>query len=407
MCFAPLRAALAVLILAAANVRAEPPAGQPSRAAQCDPPSTTFQAPCDAPRGWLSAEYLLWWVRDASLPIPLATSGSLLDDVPGALGQPGTRVLYGGADDDFGMFNGMRFSGGLWGQRGLGIEASGFLLERRSTGFSTQSDLSGTPLLGRPFFNPLEDAENNFIDSIPGAVAGAIDVTSSLRLWGWEASAAAALPGNGSVFLGYRTLDLRETLQLSDTLFALVDDTITFRGAFVDAGSVVADFDRFGTHNRFHGVQLGGRYEWCRGILTLGVLGKVGLGWTRQTVRIEGASALLSPGGGVALAPGGLLAQTTNIGHYTDDDFAVVPELGVHANLQLTPRLRARLGYNFLYWSSVVRPGDQIDRVVNPRLAPTAQDFTVPAGLPRRPAFSFERSDFWAHGVDLGFELTF
>src|SRR4051794_35148189 len=177
----------------------------------------------NAPRSWVSADYLLWNVRSAHLPFPLVTSGSVADQVPGALGQPGTRVLYGGSNAGSDLFSGGRLAAGAWLTPGreLGVEAGGFLLERRSAGFQARSDDAGSPLLGRPFFNVLEGGENTFIDSIPGSVAGATSVSSSLRLWGWEANLATqrSLPGGSADLLfGYRTLDLRVNLRIADRL---------------------------------------------------------------------------------------------------------------------------------------------------------------------------------------------
>jgi len=62
---------------------------------------------------------------------------------------------------------------------------------------------------------------------------------------------------------------------------------------------------------------------------------------------------------------GGLLALPSNIGTQTRNRFAVIPELGVKVGYQLTDHIRVYAGYNFLYASSVVRPGNQIDPVIN------------------------------------------
>lgn len=376
-------------------------------AVPCGSDSTSCLAPNDH-RGWMSVDYLLWSLKGAALPTPLLTTGSVADEVSGALGQPGTRILYGGSEQSFDVFSGMRFGAGFWLPSGeLGIELGGFILEKRVTGFSTQSDANGSPLIGRPFFNPLEDAENTLIDSIPGSVVGGVDIRSELRLWGWEANVTSRWSDTAHLLLGYRTLDLRESLRITDVVSPLESDVLTFQGNFIDAGSLLADFDQFSTHNQFHGVQLGGRGHVSIGRLDLGVVGKLGVGWTRQTVSIDGASFLKTPGGAISVVPGGLLAQTTNIGRHSDDQFTVVPEVGLSASFQIKPRLRVRAGYNYLYWSSVVRPGDQIDRTVNPRLVPTAQDFGLPAGPPSRPGVSIDRTDFWAHGLDFGLEYRY
>ena len=88
-------------------------------------------APC---RFWVGAEYLLWWIKNAPMPQPLVTTGSLDDDFPGAIGQPGTRVLFGESDIDFGAFSGGRLSAGYWldCEHTCAFEASGFVLEKRS-----------------------------------------------------------------------------------------------------------------------------------------------------------------------------------------------------------------------------------------------------------------------------------
>ncbi|HKI30681.1 MAG TPA: hypothetical protein VKA46_02230 [Gemmataceae bacterium] len=46
-------------------------------------------------RFWGGADSLLWWVKDGPLPLPLVTTGNPSDPHPGALGQPGTHVLFG------------------------------------------------------------------------------------------------------------------------------------------------------------------------------------------------------------------------------------------------------------------------------------------------------------------------
>ena len=98
---------------------------------------------------------------------------------------------------------------------------------------------------------------------------------------------------------------------------------------------------------------------------------------------------------------GGVLAQPSNIGSYSRDRFAVVPELGAIVGVQITPHVRATLGYTFIFWGPVVRVGDQIDLDVNPdQMAPPI----VPLAGPLRPEFAFQESDYWAQGVSAGVE---
>ena len=93
------------------------------------------------------------------------------------------------------------------------------------------------------------------------------------------------------------------------------------------------------------------------------------------------------------------MARQTNIDEYGDDDFAVVPEVGITLRYQLTCRLRATFGYSFIYWSDVARPGEQIDTRLNPNLFPPEQ---VPFSGALRPRFVFRDTDFWAQGLNFG-----
>ena len=126
-----------------------------------------------------------------------------------------------------------------------------------------------------------------------------------------------------------------------------------------------------------------------------------GLGDTHQEVRISGSTVFTNPGGAPVTQPGGLLALPTNIGNYSRDVFTVIPQININVGRQVTDRLRIFVGYNFMYWSNVVRPGDQIDPVVNPTQLPTS---TGPGTLvgPARPAFAFHDTGVWLQGVSLG-----
>jgi hypothetical protein len=101
-----------------------------------------------------------------------------------------------------------------------------------------------------------------------------------------------------------------------------------------------------------------------------------------------------------------LLALSTNSGRISHDEFAVVPELGVILGYDVTHLVRLTVGYSFLYWSDVARPGDQVNRIVNPALVPTSTVFGTTGGLPQ-PAPSFNRTDFWAQGLSFGIELRY
>jgi hypothetical protein len=101
-------------------------------------------------------------------------------------------------------------------------------------------------------------------------------------------------------------------------------------------------------------------------------------------------------------SPGLTFALPTNIGITSRNEFAVIPEFQLQVSYDFTPNLRAFAGYNYLYWSEVVRPGDQIDRVVN---ASQRQGGVLLGAA--RPQPRFESTDFWAQGLNVGMQVRY
>jgi hypothetical protein len=105
-----------------------------------------------------------------------------------------------------------------------------------------------------------------------------------------------------------------------------------------------------------------------------------------------------------------LLAQSTNSGVHAGNSFCVVPEAQVNIGCNITRWLRAYVGYDYLYISQVARASSQIDLSVNSNLVPAFAGGTVlppTAGGPARPAFTMNRTDFWAQGITVGMELRY
>ena len=85
-----------------------------------------------------------------------------------------------------------------------------------------------------------------------------------------------------------------------------------------------------------------------------------------------------------------------------DRGLAVVPEVALKLGYQVTPGLRIHAGYDFLYWSNVVRPGNVIDTGINPSQLPPG-----PLVGASRPAPRLDGSGFWAQGLNLGAVFSF
>lgn len=371
-------------------------------------------------RAWVSNEYLLWWIKKGPLPVPLITSSNAAD--VGTIGAPSTQVLFGGNRLDYGSFFGYRLGFGTWidGQRTIGVESRWLFLEHRSAIAGATSDVNGNPTLAIPIFDPRPSGSLLFGDQpagfpLPGeaglfitaadSFSGGIVVSSYTELWGTEVNALCNLVRNQTWNLnlvsGFRFLNLNENLLVQTTSLGLA-------GAGTFAGTLFETRDRFHADNGFYGGQLGLQTGFQWGCFTANVNGLVALGSTHQIVTRNGGT-LIQNSGDASLPsgfyPGGLLAVPTNIGQEKRNSFTVVPELQFQVGYNVSRAVRLFMGYSFLYWSNVVRPGDQIDRVVNPTQVPGFGGLALEG--PARPAPIFQQTDFWAQGLNFGVSLQF
>lgn len=379
----------------------------------------------DGPVGpalWFGGDYLMYWSKGGRKSVPLVVTGSETDAFPGALDQPGTRVIAGNQTADFGTRSGFRARGGLWltGNRRFGIEASGFMLEQAAASTVYYGGIAGQSYLARPFIDARTGAENVFFVSqnfanpdIGASVTGSIAVVNRSSLYSWDAHGVFGLfntPASSMLFtLGFRQIGLRESLSIEEQTRPIsgTAGVVYFNGRSYFDDSRLEVTDRFRTTNTFNGPQLGTRIEYLAGPFSIEVSAKVGIGWTTTVANIEGSSAIFENGRQTGSYGGGVLATTSNIGRYKWTEFAVVPEVGVNLGVQVTPWLRASVGYNYLYWSRVVRPADIVDRTVNPNQVSSDPDFRLPGG-PSRPAMIGPKySDYWLNGVNFGLEFRF
>jgi hypothetical protein len=345
----------------------------------------------DRSRFWVSGEYLMWWQRGQNTP-PLITSSPAgqVDNI-GVLGDPRTTVLF--EDIENRMFSGGRFTAGMWFGRccNMGFEASFFFLGRQEADAVFSSN--GSTLLARPFF----DAELGAPDAeifTPGTAT----ISTYSQLWGIEGNFRHKWrcgPNYWVDFLwGYRHLNLSEGVDITEDLSI----------PLVGGGALrIVEQESFNTRNLFNGMQVGLQGErrlWNRAYL--GWSTKLAMGVTHQIINIDGSTTFFAPAPfGTITQPGALLATPTNMGKFTSNRFGVVPELGVKLGYDITDNLRVFAGYDFLFWSNVVRPGEQIDTNVSPSFRPTILGPGAGGG-PRVPAVLFNTNSYWAQGVSFG-----
>ena len=341
---------------------------------------------------WGRGEWLYWWLRASDAP-PLVTTepnGGVLPEAhslfgPGNVdgqGRSGARVTIGYWLDDCETAG---FEGNVWG------------FDPAGTFFHAQSDGSGTPLLARPFTDRTGGADlgpNAVQISIPGSVAGTINVQSSSELLGAEANFRRLLHGNCRhrlhMLAGYRFFRLDESLR--------VDTSSTGIGQSPQFNIDVTD--EFGTSNQFHGGQLGVIAEWKHCRWTLETLAKLAVGAMSQEVAVHGQTTTTA-GGSTAVNSGGFLALDSNIGTHDRSRYSMIPEFGVNLRCEVSCLWTASVGYSFMYVTNVARPADQIDLNLDTNQFPPA----IASGTFPRSQFNDE--DVWLQGLNLGIECRF
>jgi hypothetical protein len=348
--------------------------------------------------GWAEVDYLLWWRSGRYMP-PLVTTQ------PNSGVLPSATILFGNGEIDEQVRPGGRLNIGVWLDPcevlGLGVRYLG--VGESPVEYSLDSDELGF------FARPFNDA------SVDPAVATAFPIANNL--------AAVPTTGNllirsdsevhaGDVYLrravrrvcgvrldllaGYQAARIDEDLSI-DSL------TVTQR---LDTIESLAVSDIFDTKNEYNAGYFGLQADYRHCNWSLDVMAKFAFGNMHQTVSIDGQTVATDANGGVSVRNSGLLAQAaTNVGVHVQDEFAFMNDTSVKLSYHATQRLKLSVGYSLMYWSNVVRPGDQINLNVDSRLLGDPPDNPDPPIT--QPAFVFKTTDFLLQGINLGMQYDF
>ncbi len=346
----------------------------------------------------VSADYLLYSIDGMNLP-PLVTTSPV--GVAGAnIGVLGrnTQTLFGGDTINDEARSGARIAVSLWADPTLknSLEISYLGLEQRGEDFSASSGF--TRNLGRPVFFTGTNSETAQLVAQAGVLAGNIGVDTDTKLQAIEVQRRSALVCNPhcqwDLLLGYKYGLLEDDLNITQS-----STYIAASGPIV-AGTSTTAFDRFATSNRFNGFVIG-LDRWHKvNRWKITYTGKVALGSNRARVDIDGQTTTTVPNVGSATFAGNLLAQPTNIGRFERDQFMAIPEFTFRLERSMSPQLHLHGAYNLMYWSGVTRVDDVISRRVS-QFPPEAVAGT------REPAFRWNESGLFMHGLQFGLDYNF
>ncbi len=362
---------------------------------------------------YATAEWLQWTTRGMNTP-PLVTTASPTDPegTRAALGFGSTRIRFGPGNVLGGLNPGARFTVGYnFDPCGLcAIEGSFFFLGRKKD--HAYFDSNTNPVIGRPFFNINTGVQDRELTTSPGTQpgdvfsgAGTLKIDMSTSLLGAEVNHRRLIwCGHGfqvTGLVGFRYLDLSDHLGIREDVAVLrAIPGVAF------ANDQILVFDRFDTQNRFFGGQIGAQAEWRNGRWVFEGKAKFAIGSTFQSVNIDGGQRIASANGNVQNFRGGLYALPSNIGHHSQSRFGFAPEFGMKVGFQVTDSMRVFAGYDLLYWSSVLRAGDQIDQALDANQVPNS-GAPFPAATQRRPIVPYRATSYFAHGLIAGVDFRY
>lgn len=345
---------------------------------------------------WLTGEYLHWGISTADLP-PLITTSAVGTPAAttGVLGQPTTRVLFGdGSETD--ARSGYRISGGWWldcSNAAMEIVYSGLPSYEQRAAFNSGQ----FPLLARPVFNTGTSSEAAMIISHPSQMLGNVSILTNTEFQQVDFLRRVRQYQDNwhrlDTVIGLRLALLEENLRIDQS------STYSTGVGQIISGTRIDLFDQFSTKNQFVGFVVGGEYNRHFGRWTCDIKTMLSLGNNRAEVNISGQTITNVPNAGSATFEGGLLAQQTNIGQSTRDQFVLIPEFYIGGRTQIDRCWEASVGYTFMYWNDAVQPGNQIDTRVS--------QFPPEPPVGPNPRAQFNTKSIVFHGVHAGLTFKF
>ncbi len=408
------------------------------------PPTRVAGATAAAPRWWFSGNYMLTFVSNQPIPYTMLTTSS--PNQNGLIGAPTTLPLITNQNIRYSAISGFQLDTGFYGDadRRWGAEVSAFYTERLNyqrgyTSVTPGFDPAGIPLLARPFIDSTTGAPSSLVLANAGLGAGNAVLTTHTEVHDIDASGVwnvfRCSPGSRfwwslDVMGGYQFFQLREDIAMGSTVSLnnvlvipilrpgpfgvpiqvgtrVAAIPVPVGGVFTGAPATVSIVDKFAVTNQFNGGFVGMRTEARCGMFSVTTTGKLGVGEMHEVLDITGGTSFVNTATAQAGSSyGGLYANSSNIGHFATDRFAIIPELNVNFGVNITRSFSAYVGYGFLFVNRVARPGDQMNPVIDSSTVPFSSSFGDFGHTPQINTL-FKQSQFWMNMVNFGFEYKY
>jgi hypothetical protein len=378
----------------------------------------TFRAPNY--RFWVNADYMLATLRGTQTPPLITTSPNNIARANAGVVGTNSDIVFGGGNLDTNSQSGVRVFLGTWfpSNNHRGFEIGGFVLGQRTVnGGAFGTGATDSIAVGRPFIETNTGVETAALSAFKsdangqGGLAGSSTASLSTNMWGAEANFLTRDDFSEffhlTLLAGVRYAQLEQQIDAQDFSTPQAGATIPFAGQIaVTNPNSVRVIDSFQVRNQLIGGQIGARGTMDLGRFELGASGKLALGANYQTLNINGSSQVLASNGQILFnSPGGLLANSSNIGSYNRTNASIIPELELKLGYRFTNFFTAYIAYSFLYWDNVALAGNQIPRNVDLTRVPTSATFNQNVGaLSGAPIF---HSEFYMNTIFVGGSLKY
>jgi hypothetical protein len=291
--------------------------------------------------GWLGADFQMWFPMATNLPPNMVTAGA------GGAQLVGTSFVMP-------LTLGFRIDTGMW---------------------TDPEQSRGVQSITNSFFA---------ITAVTTVPAGSV-----INSAGWFLSGVPITAGTFSGNSAFTDTDANSIRRLIDSentkvygiygpKFASLEEDLSF--AYSAGG--ISFFDEFHTRNYFIGGQAGVWIVENIGPFVADLQAKCAIGYSYSNLIILGRTTL---------GNGSAFTSDSNIGYYGTSYFSVLPEVDGNLAVKLTDRIQVRIGYSFMAYCNVQRPGDQVVAVGGGPIGPHAA-----------PVAPLLASTFIIHGLNLG-----